>query len=262
MQSVIFFDIDGTIVTEDERHFIPESTRLSIARARRNGHLTFINTGRTAFNINHEVRSLGFDGYVCGCGTYIEYNDKILFSNDLEQSFCCKIADIIRKCNAVPVYEHRDGYFFDDAIHWNDKLHEFLEVFVDPDINISKRVDDDDFIFDKFVVWLGDDTDREMFFREIEPYFTIIDRGGDFYENVPLGCTKATGVAMILEMLGIAPENSYAIGDSMNDLPMLQAVPNSIAMGNAEQLYPYVSYITSSIEENGIEKALKHYNLI
>jgi hydroxymethylpyrimidine pyrophosphatase-like HAD family hydrolase len=48
----------------------------------------------------------------------------------------------------------------------------------------------------------------------------------------------------------------------MNDLPMLQAVPNSIAMGGAEKIYPYVSYITAPIEEDGIAKALKYFGLI
>ena len=101
-----------------------------------------------------------------------------------------------------------------------------------------------------------------MFRREISPYFSIIDRGNGFYENVPLGYSKATAIAMILKKLNIPIENAYAVGDSMNDLPMLQAVPNSIAMGNAEKLYPYVSYITTPIEENGIANALKHFSLI
>ena len=43
---------------------------------------------------------------------------------------------------------------------------------------------------------------------------------------------------------------------------MLRAVPNSIAMGGAEVLYPYVSYITTPIEEDGIYNALKHFGLI
>lgn len=56
MPSVIFFDIDGTIVTEDERAFIPESTRIAIRKTRKKGNLTFINTGRTAFNISQKIK--------------------------------------------------------------------------------------------------------------------------------------------------------------------------------------------------------------
>lgn len=260
--SIIFFDIDGTLVTEDKRRIIPDSARNAIAETKRRGNLTFINTGRTVFNVGSCVRELGFDGYICGCGTYVEYGGKIVSDNRLEQKFCREIAEIVRECFVTPVYEDRNGYFFDDKLPMNDALRNFLDVFVDPGIDITGRVDDDDFIFDKFVVWLDDSSDEEKFRSEIGKYFDIIDRGGRFFENVPLGFSKSTGIRLILDRLGIPIENAYAIGDSMNDIPMFQAVPNSIAMGGAEQLYPYVSYITSSIEKDGIANALEHFGLI
>lgn len=79
---------------------------------------------------------------------------------------------------------------------------------------------------------------------------------------MPKDFTKATAIDFILERLGIPLENAYAIGDSMNDLPMLTAVPNSIAMGGAEKIYPYVSFITKPIEDDGIEFALRHFGII
>ena len=114
MNNAIFFDIDGTIVTEDGTLTIPESTREAIARAREKGCYTFVNSGRTLFNINKKVRALGFDGLICGCGTYIEMNGDVLLYNALSQDFCRKVAEIIRTTGVTPVYEHRDGYFFDD----------------------------------------------------------------------------------------------------------------------------------------------------
>lgn len=262
MPNIIFFDIDGTLMTEDERSFIPESAVSAIAETRKNGNLTFINSGRTLFNISRRVRELGFDGYICGCGTYIEYNGEVVFESKLEQSFCRKIAEILRKCRITPVYEHKNGYFFDDKAIMTNGLRYFMDVFVDSGIDVSGRVEDKNFCFDKFVVWVNEETDIEMFRNEISSHFSIIDRGNGFYENVPLGYSKATAIDIILKKLNIPIENAYAIGDSMNDLPMLQAVPNSIAMGNAEKIYPYVSYITTPIENDGIANALKHYNLI
>lgn len=262
MRSVIFFDIDGTLVTEDARRIIPESARKAIALTREKGCLTFINTGRTIFNVSPDVRSLGFDGYICGCGTYIEYKGDVLCSNTLEQNFCRKIAGIIRQCGVTPVYEHRYGYFFDDLAVHNADLDDFLADFVDEGIPVDRRVDDPEFCFDKFVVWENPGCDMERFRREAGRYFDIIDRGGGFYENVPLGFTKATAIEKILKILDIPAENAYAIGDSANDLPMLKAVPNSIAMGGAEKIYPYVSYVTTSITDNGIYNALKHFRLI
>ncbi|MCR5601821.1 MAG: HAD-IIB family hydrolase [Ruminococcus sp.] len=262
MKSIIFFDIDGTIATEDERSVIPQSTRDAIRITREKGNLTFINSGRTAFNISPRVKELGFDGYICGCGTYIEYSGKTLLYRTIEKSECRRIADFLRKCNVTPVYEHRDGYFFDDKAQMSDGLKEFMEVFVDSGIDISGRVENENFGFDKFVIWQNENSDMELFRSEISKNFSIIDRGGGFYENVPLGYSKATGIQAILKELDIPMENAYAIGDSMNDLPMLEAVPNSIAMGGAEQLYPYVAYVTTPIEEDGIANALSHFGLI
>jgi len=262
MRSIIFFDIDGTIATEDERSLIPQSTRDAIRSTREKGNLTFINSGRTAFNISQRIKDLGFDGYVCGCGTYIEYNGEVLFYRTVKKNECKRVADILRKCRVTPVYEHSDGYFFDDKAEMTDGLREFMEVFVHTGIDISGRVESENFGFDKFVIWQNEHSDMEMFRREIGKNYSIIDRGGGFYENVPLGYSKATGIKMILEKLNIPIENAYAIGDSMNDMPMLEAVPNSIAMGGAEKIYPYVSYITTPIEEDGIANALKHFDLI
>lgn len=262
MKSVIFFDIDGTLVSEDGLFTIPDSTRTAIEMTRKKGNLTFINTGRTAFNVNKKVRQLGFDGLICGCGTYIEYNGEILLYNKLNQDFCREVAELMRKCGVTPVYEHKDGYFFDDKAPQIPDLDDFLENFVDEGIDVSRRVEDADFAFDKFVVWESESSDMELFRRETGRNFEIIDRGHGFYENVPLGFSKATAIELILNRLDIPFANAYAIGDSANDLPMLKAVPNSIAMGGAEKIYPYVSHITTSLHNDGIYNALKYYNLI
>lgn len=262
MRKIIFFDVDGTLITEDGRSFIPESTKKAIAKARENGNLTFINTGRTAFNLSSKIKSLGFDGYLCGCGTYIEYQNKVILYNKLDSNFCRKIADIVRECKASPVYERIDGIFFDDDAEPASGIDYYKNYFLESGICIDNRVSDLNFSFDKFVVWRNKDTDMKRFVSEIEKDFTIIDRGDDFFEMVPVGFSKATAIDLILKELNIKIEDAYAIGDSTNDLPMLTAVPNSIAMGGASTIYPYVSYITKPICEDGIEYALRHFNII
>lgn len=262
MPSIIFFDIDGTLMTEDDRMIIPESTREAIAMTRAKGNLTFVNSGRTAFNISPKVKELGFDGYICGCGTYIEYKGKVLLRSTLPKDDCLRIAELMRECRVTPVYEYTYGYFFDDKLPMTEDLRHFLDVFVDSGIDVSKRVEDEDFGFDKFVIWENPGSDMEKFRREIGKGFSIIDRGGGFYENVPAGYSKATAIDILLKRLGIPLSDAYAIGDSTNDLPMLQAVPNSIAMGGAECIYPYVAHVTTGIEDNGIYNALRHYELI
>ena len=50
---------------------IPESAVYAIRAARANGNLMFINTGRCFQNVEQRFRDVGFDGFVCGCGTDI-----------------------------------------------------------------------------------------------------------------------------------------------------------------------------------------------
>ena len=76
-KKLVFFDIDGTIV-DNETHKIPESTKWAVRMMRRQGHIAVINTGRTWGNVDEEIKEIGFDGYICGCGTYVLFREKWL----------------------------------------------------------------------------------------------------------------------------------------------------------------------------------------
>ena len=45
-RKILFFDIDGTLLSHRTLQ-IPESAKRAIRKAKENGHLIFINTGRT-----------------------------------------------------------------------------------------------------------------------------------------------------------------------------------------------------------------------
>ena len=54
-----------------------------------------------------------------------------------------------------------------------------------------------------------------------------------------------------------------AIGDSDNDIDMLKLVNVGVAMGNGnDDIIKIADYITSDINDDGIEKALQHFDLI
>ena len=67
----IFFDIDGTLW--DEKMQIPESTIPTIKQLQKNGHKTFLCSGRSRSNINDKrLLGIGFDGIVATCGNHVE----------------------------------------------------------------------------------------------------------------------------------------------------------------------------------------------
>jgi 5-amino-6-(5-phospho-D-ribitylamino)uracil phosphatase len=75
-------------------------------------------------------------------------------------------------------------------------------------------------------------------------------------------CSKASGVALLAQHLGIALEEVMAIGDNNNDLEMLQAVGWSVAMGQAPDAIKAVAHaVTTSNAEDGVALAIENYAL-
>ncbi len=72
--------------------------------------------------------------------------------------------------------------------------------------------------------------------------------------------SKANAINILAQKLQIAPDDVIAIGDSDNDISMLQSAKTSIAMGNAkEHIKKICSYTTRSNDEDGVAFALKNF---
>ncbi|MBQ6394922.1 MAG: HAD family phosphatase [Atopobiaceae bacterium] len=68
-------------------------------------------------------------------------------------------------------------------------------------------------------------------FPELDFVFPLT--GGPFIDIVPAGWGKGQAVELLIECLGVTPDEVVAFGDSENDLAMLRAVGNPVAVGNA-----------------------------
>lgn len=259
-KSILFFDIDGTILSE-KTHTISSDTKDAIESARKNGHLAFINTGRTLEELDHHILSLEFDGFVCGCGTYIMHEDRVLLNNLLTKECIESVLMDIKECKLEACLEGITTVYF-DTNSTNSKICEFRESMKARNINLG-TFDDEDIDFTKFTIQVQVNSEFKTFYERQKDSFTFIERGNQFFEIVPKGFSKATGIQFLLDYFNMSLDHAYAFGDSANDIPMLEYVPNSIAMGNSDQsLLPLVSFVTKDVDENGIRHALEHYRLI
>lgn len=261
--NIIFFDIDGTLVDE-KTHQVPDSTREALKMLKAKGNLSFINTGRPVSEITKLIRDLDFDGYVCGCGTYIEFKDKVLLYRSIGQALSREIANDIDNYRLDGLLEGRNNIYFDKLENIKNKqMLKIIDQHKYEGFFTGATYHENNIDFDKFVVFADENSDFEGFYNKYKDRFEFIDRGNNFYEIVPLGFSKASGIEYLINYLNIEHKNTYAIGDSTNDLSMLQYCNNSIAMGNStESLFDHVSYITTNVDNNGIYNALKHFNLI
>lgn len=65
----------------------------------------------------------------------------------------------------------------------------------------------------------------------LKQHFSLQDIGIGIYELALPNINKENAVRLLLDAIGHSRENTYAIGDSENDLGMLEAVQTPIAMG-------------------------------
>jgi hypothetical protein len=263
-KKIAFFDIDGTLTSEKDGS-IPDSAVLAIRAAREQGNLMFINTGRCFQNVEQRFRDIGFDGYVCGCGTNIYYHDEELLYVSQSHEITTELLQQARKTDVDIVFESREEVVFDMTrpLHHPDAKKQYYQ-YRERHYDMSHNPEAADFFCDKFVIWYQEESQLTEFREVSDRYFDCIDRGGTFREFVPYHYSKATGIRFLVDHFGLQLENAYAFGDSNNDLPMLQYVPHSVAMGNAEpeELKEKVSYVTTKASEGGIAYALEHLGFL
>lgn len=78
------------------------------------------------------------------------------------------------------------------------------------------------------------------------------------FELVPAGVSKGRTLALLSIMRGAPLSRCAAVGDSANDLSMLQAVGTPIAMGNANaQVKAAARYVTADNGSDGVAQAIR-----
>ena len=187
----------------------------------------------------------------------------ILHENNMSFEIVKAIYDASRQHNMPIIYEgthyqwlDREGFDGDPYIEYIVENLKDAAIFLD-------ECDLKEIHANKFSALLNENSNFPEIEKALGHAFTFLDHGDGIIEAVPVGTSKATGIQWLCEHLNIPIENTYAIGDSINDLEMLKFAGHSIAMGNATPVAKEAAeYITTHIHENGIWNALKHYSLI
>lgn len=262
-KKILFFDIDGTLLTPPP-YSIPRSTRLALSKAKEEGHLLFINTGRTTPMLPDIIKDLGFDGYVCGCGTQIYMHDELLHFSTIPNPLCREIVQKLREYKISAIFEAPKSLLYDGGSCAQSPLLKSLKnEFPIEDLALYEGSKKDTYTFIKFLIQSKPGADFAAFREFCEDKFVWFDHGDQFVEITQKEFSKATGIQFLLDKLDIPLENSYVFGDSVNDLPMLKYAGTSIAMGNSmKEILPYCTYQTTDIRDDGIYRAMVHFGLI
>ncbi|MDO5426135.1 MAG: HAD family hydrolase [Eubacteriales bacterium] len=98
----------------------------------------------------------------------------------------------------------------------------------------------------------------EPIIEEWKDRFHVMVAGDPWLDFVDYRADKGKALATIQELLRIAPEETAAFGDNLNDLGMLERAAESYAVANARpEVKAAAKHITASNAEDGVLKVLK-----
>lgn len=257
MIKAVFLDFDGTTFSHVTKK-IPDSAYQAILNAQKNNIKIFLATGRDIDELHDfDCRNIQFDGYILDSGlllldkdlntisvNYFEGREKenaIKFFNEK------KIPTLIRTKSSGYM-----NYIDDNTI----KVLEDVDSLVPP----LKNYDGEDVMV--VTAFVKSDEDK----RIINEYFnnsTITWWHDNSADILPNGCNKLNGIIKMLHYHKISIDETLTIGDSKNDIEMISGVPHSVAMGNSvQEIKDAAEYVTTDIDDNGLEYAFIKYNII
>ncbi|KYC65701.1 hypothetical protein B4099_0737 [Heyndrickxia coagulans] len=256
-QSVIFFDIDGTLLTHEKK--LPATTKKAIDKLKSDGHVTAIATGRAPFMFEDLRKELGMDTFVSYNGQYVVMNGEVLYKNPLNRQS-------LEELTAYALsHKHPLVYMDHEDMKANVPNHDYIEKSI-ASLKIGRFPAYDPHYYkgrELYQALLFCSEGEEKQYEQAFPDFEFIRWHPLSVDVLPKGGSKARGIEKIVEKLGFPPERQYAFGDGLNDIKMLSMIKNSVAMGNAEEkVKAAAKYITKSVEDRGIPHGLQIVGLL
>ncbi|WP_045523325.1 Cof-type HAD-IIB family hydrolase [Neobacillus niacini] len=98
--------------------------------------------------------------------------------------------------------------------------------------------------------------------KEFAESLSIMRSKQFFLEFTEAGVTKGTSLNSLIQQLGISRDEVIAIGDSNNDLSMIQFAGLGVAMGNAsEAIKAQADFVTDTNMNDGVAKVVEEFIL-
>lgn len=238
-----FLDIDNTLYTKG---VICEKNKKAIDYVRERGHFVFINTARSLSNIPEPVLELPIDGYITSIGCSIIINGKKLLCEAFDPNELAEEFDYIT--------QHKMKFLIEgEKMLIGNPLYKDQSDFtiVENGSELLRKFGSE--IMPK--VFIGGVLPEECM-EYLSKKHTVFQHPS-YAEYAVEGHSKATGMFFAAEKCGIDRRNCVAMGDSVNDLTMLEAAGISVAMGNSSQeIKDKCHIVTCNAADGGVAQAM------
>lgn len=260
-------DVDGTLI--DHREQVSARTKAAIEALIADGVPFVLATGRPPRWIDPVVDGLGYAPLcVCGNGAviYDSANDRVLDSRTLDIETLTWAADLAEHllpgCGLAA--ERVGATAHDAATPQFVSSPEYEHAWLNPDDTQVSRAEVISAPAIKMLIRLPGTSSNDMR-TVLEPHLagradlTYSTDNGLIELSAP-GVTKATGLAVVAQRLGVQHSSLIAFGDMPNDVPMLLMAGHGVAMANAHpEAIAAADEVAPSNTDDGVARTLERW---
>lgn len=269
-RKALFLDLDGTLL--NDRKEITSENRTAISKALLAGHKIIINTGRPLVSAVAQAQTLHLDGAGCYLAAF---NGGVLY--DMEhRSVISKVSipvELVKltfeeasrrnihiqtysdtKVLVEPRCDDNEIRRYCELINMTYQVIPSISELVQEPVKMLLINFDDPSPLDEFRKWINSWADTLL-----DAFFSC----NEYVEIVPKGLNKGNALRQMAALLHVPMENTVAVGDAQNDLPMLQAARIGICMRNGcKECKEAADYVTVRDNNNdGIAEVIKEFIL-
>ncbi|MFC0562420.1 Cof-type HAD-IIB family hydrolase [Halalkalibacter alkalisediminis] len=263
---MIVLDLDDTLLRDD--HTISDRTKNALMAAQEQGVKVVLASGRPTFGMNNIAEELKLHEY----GSYIlSFNGaKIIDAKTSEEHFSSTLSpEMVHRLYELSQAEGVGIHTYVNDWIITENEHPFTlkegEITGLPIKKVTSFVDS--VIAPVVKVLMVEDPEKlikveEKLKQEFKGTLSIMRSKPYFLEFLEEGVTKGSSLNALIQTLGIKREEVIAMGDSYNDLAMIEFAGLGVAMGNApEDIKEAADYVTDSNMNDGVAMVVEEFIL-
>lgn len=274
---LVALDLDGTLFDNSSR--ISERNLTAIRRITDKGIHVVISTGRPFEGIPFDqIKGTGINYAITanGSGIYEISTGKCLYENAMDEELVTPILNfLLTRDIHMDAFIGGKGYTPVQCVETAQKLtvpssiKNYIITTRTRLDNILQFIHENQLKVQKMTLNFYPAADGTLIDRETvrkflvsNPSITTVCGGYNNLEFTRADANKGVGLRKLAEILGVNPDATMAIGDTENDLAIIEAAGIGVAMGNAtDAVKAKADYVTTSNTEDGVAAAIEHFIL-
>ena len=244
---LLAIDIDGTLLTSGNE--LTDATCVALRRAMAAGIQVVLATGRRYSHTLHLVEPLGLTvPLITASGALVKdpVNHRTLYRAQFERAVLCSVLQAMDELGYCPIvcsdtFHEGFDFYTSRAEVTGEELCEYLRINADAGrVNADLLDGPPENTFCTFTMGTHDQMlklEERLLGRFPGKLHAHVLRSplyaGYMCEVAPAGVTKWSAIHRLAQQWGVSDDQICAVGDDVNDIPMIRAAGLGVAMGNA-----------------------------